>query len=139
MTEEEPTDEELEELRQELEETPSYGSPAPEKKDTIFKFFREILHTKDSKKVGNLTDVEINNMRIYLNLANYGDVEGLNRVSNYLRGKAEIIAATSMGRKGFLAQLFVTQIKKEQKIQRPLTEEKKKWFFQKAQPQEEIQ
>lgn len=140
MTEEEPTEEELEEELKKLEDIP-YGSPEPEKKDSIFRFFREILHTKDSKKVGNLTDTEIGGTKIgirhYFNIANYAEVEGLNDVAKYLRDKSEIIAATSMSRKGFLAQLFVTQIKKEQKLSKPLTEDKKRWFFQRTHPQEE--
>ena len=141
MTEEEPTEEELEEELRKLGEIPSYGSPEPEKKDNIFKFFREILHTKDSKKVGNLIDSEIGGAKIgvrhYLNIAAYAEIEGLDKVDKYLRDKAEIIAATSMSRKGFLAQLFVTQIKKEQKISKPI-EHKKTWFFgRKAEPQEE--
>ncbi|KKM70766.1 hypothetical protein LCGC14_1437330, partial [marine sediment metagenome] len=38
-----------------------------------------------------------------------------------------IMASSSMGRKGFMAQNFVTQIKKEQKIKEPAPE--KKGFF----------
>src|SRR3990167_10599242 len=100
MTEEEPIEEELEDMRNEIEDMPSYGSPEPEKKDSIFRFFREILHAKDSKKVGNLTDSEIGGTKLgtrhYLNITIYAEIEGLTNVGKYLRAKAEIIAATSM-------------------------------------------
>ncbi len=135
MPEEEmPTDEELDEMiEKDLPE--GYGYPEQDKKDSIFKFFREILHTKDSKKVGNLTDAEIGTasmgIRNYINIAAYADAEGLNIVGNYLRAKGETIAATSMSRKGFLAQLFVTQIKKEQKLRSSPSEIKKGWFARK--------
>lgn len=136
---EDEVDEILDQQKEDLAKELSYGSPEDQAslKDSIFKFFREILRTNDSKKVGNLTDVEITNMRIYLNLANYGDVEGMTKVSEYMRKKAEIIAATSMSRKGFLAQLFVTQIKREQKVRSQPAEQKGFFFGKKTQQAEE--
>ena len=48
-------------------------------------------------------------------------------------GKAEIITATSMSRKGFWPQLFVTQIKKEHKV---TPKETKTGWFNKKPPEE---
>lgn len=108
-----------------------YGSPKPEEKDNMFKFFREIIHLPESWKVGNLKDEEIGkselSVRSYLDLANYADAENLDIVAKYFTKKADIVAAPTMGRKGFMAQLFVTQIKKEQKLREP-TPQKKGWF-----------
>ena len=96
-----------------------YGSPSPEKKENIFKFFREILTQKDTTRIGNLGNAELGQARLgvrhYLELGNYAEVEGLDVVAEYLRSKAGIITSTSMSKKGFWPKLFVTQIKKEQK------------------------
>ena len=75
-------------------------------------------------------------VRLYLDLSNYAEVEGLDKVANYLRGKAGIITATSMSRKGFWPKLFVTQIKKEQKI---VPKEDKKGWFSKKTPEGEVE
>jgi len=94
--------------------------PTPPSKDSIFKFFREILATSDSSKVGNLSERELgmlpHSTRRYIDLANYAEAEDLDTISAFFMAKAETILATSSSKKGFLPQLFVTQIKKEQKI-----------------------
>ncbi len=132
-------EEELEALEEELErlesvegtEKSSYGSPSPEKKDNMFKFFREVLNLKESWKVGNLKDEEIGKSRLgvraYLELSAYAEAEGQDLISEYFTKKADIVAAPTMGRKGFMAQLFVTQIRKDQKVKSP--EQKKKSLF----------
>ena len=111
-----------------------YGSPTPEKKEGIFRFFREILFLKDTTRIGNLLNTELGQARLgvrhYLELGAYAEVEGLDTVAKYLRGKAEIITSTSMSRKGFWAKLFVTNIKREQK-EAP-KEQKKGWFSKKT-------
>ena len=124
-TEEEALREQLAEAEEEAREmgvdTPlGYGSPEAEKKDSLFKFFREIIKSEDSRKIGNLTDVELGKVkrgvRHYFDIANYARVEGLNIVAAYLEDKAENILATSDSRKGFLLSTVVTQIKKQQKL-----------------------
>lgn len=121
---------ELESLSPESEKS-SYGSPFSEKKDSIFKFFKEVLGFQDSWKVGNLKDEEIGksklSVRSYLELAQYASAEGLDVVGDYFKDKARIVSDPTMGRKGFFLQTAVTQIRKEQKI-KPL-EQKKKGLF----------
>ena len=106
----------------------SYGNPSPEEKDSFFKFFRDILDFKEPWKVGNLKDTEIGppklSIRANLELSQYSEAEGMELVSEYFKEGARIVAAPTMGRKGFIAQLAVTQIKKEQKLKTP--DEKKK-------------
>lgn len=124
---EEYTPEELAELEKELlqlqKENPYYGYPEPLDKETIFKFFRELLNLKDTSKTGNLSEGELGvtrlSVRSYQELGLYADAEGLSDVADYFKKKGEIVLATSSSRKGFLSSLFVTQIKKEQKITQP--------------------
>lgn len=108
-----------------------YGFPEQEKKDSIFKFFREIWKSDDSRKIANLTDQELGKVRRgvrhYLDIADYAEVRKLPKVARYLQDKAETILATSMSRRGFFLQTTVTQIKKEQKLGAPLIQ-KKPWF-----------
>lgn len=117
----------------------SYGSPEPQKKDSVYKFFREILKLPETWKVGNLTNNEIGiakiSIRGNLEIAQYAEIEGLDTIKDYFTERARIVGATSMGRKGFLAQLFVTQIKREQKVKLP-SQEKKRLF---GGPSQEVQ
>lgn len=135
---EEVSDEEIEKLEEELkkldDKDSSYTSPSSPKKDNIFKFFREILTTKDTTRIGNLKAEELGvsklGVRHYQELANYAEVEDLDKVKEYFMNRSNIVTATSMSRKGFWSQLFVTQIKREQK-EKTKESEKKSWFGKK--------
>lgn len=104
--------------------------PVPPSKDSIFKFFREILNKLDSSKVANLENKELgmlpHTVRRYIDLSNYASVEELDGLAAYMMAKAETISSTSMSKKGFFTELFVTQIKKDKKVQ-PV--ERKQGFF----------
>ena len=134
------SDEELEELLI-GDSSGGYGYPKPIPKDTIFRFFRQLLRLTDNKKVGNLSAAELGNLgmtvRGYLDVANYCKTEGLDTVAEYFNNKAEIVLQTSLSKKGFLPQLFVTQVRKEQKIKTQNLQEKKGWFSSKQPRQEE--
>ena len=129
-------DEELEALEEELKkyEDKDTSSPTAAKKDNIFKFFRDILTVKDTTRIGNLKPEELGlsklGVRHYLELANFMDSEGMDTVKDYFVNRSNIVTSTSMSRKGFWSQLFVTQIKREQKdkVKEP---EKKGWFKKK--------
>ena len=109
----------LEEELKDLESKDSYGSPKPSEKDNLFKFFREILKSIDTTRIGNVGQTELGQLKLgvrhYQELSKYADAEGLDLVSQYLMCKSQIITSTSMSKKGFWAELFVTQIKKEKK------------------------
>lgn len=111
--------EQLEQLAESLGSS-DYGSPKQKNKDSTLKFFRELILSKDSRKFANLQKDEIGrvalSVRSYLDIARYAEAEGLEEVSDYLKASAEDILATSLSFKGFLAKLFVTEIKKEQKV-----------------------
>ena len=114
-------DEELQKLNEEIAKLSSAEggvlSPEPPIKDSILKFFREIINSKDSTKVSNLDKFELPYVRGLKHIANYADIRGLDKVRDYLNYDAEIYLSTAMSKLGFMAQLFVTQIKKEQKTQ----------------------
>lgn len=139
MNEEDLTEEEIEQL-QELTGQQGYGYPKPPKKEDVFTFFKHILGLKKSDKVANYTNVELGTLRLparaYLDIASYAKSEKLDTVAEYLENKAEIIAGTSMGRKGFFTQMAVTQIKREQKI-KPPEEKKGGWFSGNKKSEEE--
>ena len=130
----EVTSDEIKELEEELKQLEnkdtSYGSPKSPEKDSQFKFFRDILKIADTTRIGNLTAQELGisklGVRHYQELSLYAGAEDLDVVSKYFNARSQIITATSMSKKGFWAQLFVTSIKKEQKS-KP-TEAKKGWF-----------
>ncbi len=140
---EEVSDEEIKQLEEELKKLESkdtsYGSPTATEKDNLFKFFRNILTTEDTTRIGNLTGPELGlsklGVRHYQELAAYAGVEGLDMVENYLMQKSQIITSTSMSRKGFWSQLFVTQIKREKKDSDKQPE--KKGWWGKKQPEQE--
>ena len=132
------TDEQLAQLEKQLEaelnaapqSSGDYGTPTSPDKDTPYKFFREIINSKDSKKTGNVSSPELGKpkmpIRSALKIALYANAEGLNHVSDYLKNIAEIDLATSSSKDGFLSKLFVTQIRKTQSLNdKPA--EKKGW------------
>ena len=129
------SDEELKQLEAELEaesqgQIESFGvasAPGTPDKDTTLKFFREIKDGKESTKVANFNSADMLQARGFLKVASVCDVVKLDKVAAHLRTQVEDISATSMGFKGFFAQLLVTQIKKEQKI-KPQAEFKKGLF-----------
>jgi hypothetical protein len=131
------TEEQLEELNEEslLQQT-SYPYPEQQTKESQFRFFKYLIALKDSSKIGNLTTEELGLLPIavrrWQDIALYAESEGLDTVSDYLQAKAEIILATSLSKKGFLVELFNTQIKREKK-EKPTKEEKKGWFQKKNQ------
>jgi len=133
MTEEES---QQQQALEDIQEQQAYlqGMPPPQRKDTIFRFFRDLLDRKDSSKVANLMNEELGKPKItvrgFQTVALYADAEDLDIVAKYLRAEGEITLATSLSRKGFLPQLFVTQIKKEQKVKPAV--DKTKWFKSKV-------
>jgi len=142
-------DEELEKLEEELKDLENigsstslgYGSPSPEKKDNMLKLFRDMISSKDSRKIANLSTTELGQAKLgvrhLLEISNYAKLEGLNMVADYLKDKAEIVLATSMSKQGWFGNLVVTQIKKEQKLKEP--KQMKKGLFSRREGEDERQ
>ena len=140
MPEQVPADDEIKKLEEDLKklgdlDASGYGSPSEVKKDTIFKFFKEILDSLDSRKTGNLEKNELGQVtmgvRSYFDIALYAEAEGLDKVSEYLGQKAEVILSTSMSKKAKFMELIVTQIKKQLSAKEP-KEVKGGWFKKKT-------
>ncbi len=131
---EEVTDEEIKQLEEELkkleDKDTSYGSPKAPDKESLFKFYNKLLTIKDTTRIGNLLATEIGISRLSVrgnkSIALYAEAEGLSLVRDYFIDRANIITETSMSKKGFMSQLFFTQIKREKKDKSQ--PEKKKWF-----------
>ena len=111
--------------------------PQPSNKDSLLKLFRDVLNFgvddySKSSKSGNLKDWELGKLpldtRHYLSIANYADTENLSSVADFLRGRADVLANTSLSRGGFLLKLIVTQ-RKFSGIIEPKKFETKKSFF----------
>lgn len=136
----------LEEELKKLEETEKklesgdfdFSAPQAQDKDSVYKFFREVLQSDDSTKTGNLDEGELKILRAYQHLGLFAESQDLDLVSEYMIQKGEVLASTSDSKKGFLAQLFVTQIKKQQNIGRP-TEAARKRFWQFGKPVEQTE
>lgn len=140
---EEVTDEEIKKLEEELkkleDKDTGYGSPSAAVKESLFKFFNKILTIKDTTRIGNLTAPEIGLGRLSVrgnkSIALYAEAEGLDLVANYFNNQSNILTESSMSKKGFWSQLFVTQIKSERKL-KDKSSEKKKWFGGKEKSEE---
>ncbi len=140
---EEVSDAEIKQLEEELkkleDKDTSYGSPTAAQKESLFKFFNKILTLKDTTRIGNMTAKEIGLGRLSVrgnkSIALYAEAEGLGIVSDYFSNQSNILTETSMSKKGFWAQLFVTNIKKEHKVRDKTPE--KKWFSSKKEGSEE--
>ena len=132
---EEVSDEEIKQLEEELKKLESkdtgYGSPSAAVKESLFKFFNKILTIKDTTRIGNLTAPEIGLGRLSVrgnkSIALYARAEGLTLVEDYFNDLSNILTESSMSKKGFWSQLFVTQIRKESKM-KDKSPDKKKWF-----------
>ena len=142
---EENLDDEIKKLEEELKKmdsgSTSYGSPKSPDKESLFKFYNKLLTIKDTTRIGNLTSQEIGLGRLSVrgnkSIALYAKAEGLNGISDYFNNQANILTETSMAKKGFMSQLFFTQIKREKK-DKPKTE-RKKWFGGKDKTEGEVE
>ena len=104
--------------------------PEPEDRSSIFKIFERIISTKDTTKVGNLTDNELNAVRTLQNAGIFCEKQELDVLSDYFASKAEVVLATSDSRTGFLVKAMITQRKESRLGNAPddKTEVKKKWY-----------
>ena len=103
-----------------------FGSyPQSGAKDSIFTFFKHLLGIKDSSKVGNLDKRELGNLDLSVRnneqLAHLGTLLHNRSFHDYFMGRAEIILATSMSKKGWFPELVVSQKKFTQRSVQPMT------------------
>ena len=100
----------------------------------VYALFKEVLDMPDTKKVANLGPVELGNLdlsvRGALNIAMLGTTFHHPTFSKFFADQAEIINATSMSKKGWFPELFVTSKKFAQRDTSSsvnLPQQPKKW------------
>jgi hypothetical protein len=101
---------ELSEDQQSLADVPYKHKP-----ESLYTLFQRVWKTPDSSKIGNLNSVEIGkvimNVRDCQHIAMLGNYLHHPRFAAYFKGYGEITLATSMSRKGWFVELFVSQKK----------------------------
>lgn len=128
LTPEEEAAFDAEEYKEQLEsESDKTGDPfnytdsvnQPSHPDNLFKLFRDTWKTNNSTKVGNLNTQELGSISISIrgcqHLASLGEQFGHPGFANFFKTQAEITSSTSMAKKGWFAELFVSQRKYSQK------------------------
>ena len=130
--EEEPVDG-SEEDREEKQDDNSYdyhqGYPEQSIKDSIIKFFRDILKLKDSTKVSNINKTDLHNVRLFKDTGAYLEAEGNTELKKYFDVMAENILSTAMSKDGFFLNTAVTQVRKVQRVKGEPSPEKKGGLF----------
>jgi len=108
--------------------------PDQKKKDDLFTLFHKVWKAPDSSKVANLSNQELGmlsmDVRNNLNMALLGKTLNLNGFAKFFTNRAEIICSTSASKKGWFAELFVSQKKfsaKSSSQTMNLPEKKSKW------------
>ncbi len=129
MTEEDLSPEEQAELQKYLS-----NIPQKEEKLGVFSFFDKVFKAKDTSKGSYLDKDELYSIRTYQSAALYAEEMNLKLVGNYLKKEAEIIAATSLGKDGFLIKSIITQ--KREITAKAVSEKKKKWLAKKTEGDE---
>ena len=115
-----------------------FGSyPQQGTKDSIYTFFRQILTLvgENLMKVGNLDKRELGNLDLSVRnnaqLSQLGTLLHNKSYHDYFMGRADIILATSMSKKGWLPELVISQKKFTQRTVQPMSiqQQQKKPFL----------
>ena len=105
-----------------------YTSPEPRSDTNLFSLFKDVLDMDDSTKVANLNESELGNLDVSVRGAKkvqlIAQTIGEPSVMEFFKAEAEILNATSMAKKGFLSELFVSQ-KKFSSANRNITQDLK--------------
>ena len=108
--------------------------PGLKKKDDVFSLFKKVWKAPDSSKIANLSGQELGMLPMSVRgnqyLALLGETFNHQDLANFFMGRSEIILSTSMAKKGWFTELFVSQKKftsKSSSQTMNLPEPKKKW------------
>ena len=111
---EEYSDNFLNEQREQWDEAGG-NYPMAKKPDSLFTLFKNVWRTYDSSKVANLDIKELGvlglDVRHAQEIAYFGKLLGHQEIEDYFGKVAEITLATSMSKKGWFVELFVTSKK----------------------------
>jgi hypothetical protein len=127
---------ELQEAQQEMYDA-TYPTVKPE--SNIYNLFWKVLKLPDSTKVGNLDKEEIGNLQISVRecqkLGMLGTIFHHPTFGNFFFTLAEITSKTSMAKKGWFSELFVSQKKFATRSRKISNLKKNRWnMFGKTQP-----
>ncbi len=113
VEEEEDRKEQFEE-QQELMDEQEEIAPLNQR-DSVYKLFGKVWKSGNSVKVANLNNMELGkpmfSVRDALHLADLGDLTHHHRFAEHFRRDAERTNATSMAKKGWFSELFVSNKK----------------------------
>lgn len=138
MTDDIPLSNEEEQLLQQL--ASQYGQqlgnfPEPPNKDTLLQFMRDVVKEEQDLKISktaNFRDEEVGRPKVpvlaYAHIAAYADTEGYDKVGNYLRKKAGLVATLSLGRKAKLLETLFTVRRETRHLGTPREIKKKGWL-----------
>lgn len=122
--------------------------PGMKKKDDVFSLFKRVWKAPDSSKIANLSNQELGmlpmDVRNNKNLALLSITFGHEDLAEFFMNRAEITLATSMAKKGWFTELFVSQKKftaKSSSQTTNLPEQKSKWSLynrNKTQPMPQV-
>lgn len=131
------TDEELQELAEmtfgEDDKLSTGLSPKMKEKQDIMAFFNNVLERNDTTKVSNLSDEELQAVRLMQRAALYSLTVEYIIVAKYIKKRAEILLASGLSGKekgGFFLKIINTQKKMLESLTKRGTSEgsKKGWF-----------
>lgn len=113
---EEAQDNYYDEQRELWEDSTGSNYPSARKPESLFSLFRRVWRTTDSSKIANLDPkTELGNLNISVRdtqkIAYVAGFLGHNGVEKYFNKLGEITLATSMSKKGWFVELFVTSKK----------------------------
>jgi hypothetical protein len=112
---EEAQDNFYDEQRELWEEQTGGNYPAARKPESLFGLFKNVWRTTDSSKIANLDKTELGSLGISVrdaqNIAYFAGFLGHTGVKQYFNKMGEITLSTSMSKKGWFVELFVTSKK----------------------------
>jgi len=142
--EEEYADNVLDEQRDQWEEGGGFNYPIAKKQDSLFNLFKDVWRTKDSSKVAYLDTTELGDLGISVReCQRIGLLAGIfkhKKFGDYFSKLGEITLSTSMAKKGWFVEQFVTTRKFAHKgtISNLSKGTKQKWrMFGTKKPEEE--
>jgi len=113
--EEEVKDNFIDEQRELWEEQARVNLPGGRKPESLFSLFKDVWRKNDSTKVANLDGRELGDLGISVRdcqrIALLGRLFHHNKFADYFNGTGEVTLATSMSKKGWFVELFVTSKK----------------------------
>lgn len=108
---------EEQEARQWLQDqTPQSGS----KPESLYSLFKDVMKSKDNKKLGNLDKKEVGGLSISVigneHLADLGNTFGHPVFGAFFKRQSEIITTVSNSKRGWFQELFISQRKTNNRI-----------------------